>query len=127
VLQPDDGTPFHSFGYWDANDACLGQWLTVFTEIQKMIERGGDFTYEFPYPDQGDPKLEFIFSNGLVRIVTTCYTDDTWTEIEETREQSTTRMEFETLMRNALQLIERTILKASPTNGAAWLERNRRG
>jgi hypothetical protein len=127
ILQPENGTPFHNFGYWDANDACLGQWLTVFTRMQKLIDSGGNFTYKFPYPDQGDPKLEFIFSDDSVRIVTTCYTDDSWTEIEESWEQSTTRLEFEKLVRDALGLIERTILDSSPTNGPAWLERNRGG
>lgn len=127
VLQPENGTPFHNFGYWDANDACLGQWLTVFTRMQKLIDGGGNFSYEFPYPDQGDPRLEFIFSDESVRIVTTCYTDDSWTEVEETWEQSTARWEFEKLVRDALELITRTILDASPTIGPAWLERNRGG
>ncbi|QDV29459.1 hypothetical protein Spb1_13650 [Planctopirus ephydatiae] len=125
ILQPEGGTPFHNFGYWDANDACLGQWLGVFTEIQRLIDKGGSFTYEFQYRDQGDPKLEFVFSDDSVRIVTTCYTDDSWTEVEESWEQSTTRLEFATLVRDALLLIERTILEASPANGAAWIQRNR--
>ena len=82
ILQPENGTPFHNFGYWDANDACLGQWLTVFTRIKKLIDGGGNVTHEFPYPDQGDPKLEFIFSVDAVRIVTTCYTDDNWMRLK---------------------------------------------
>jgi hypothetical protein len=127
ILQPENGTPFHNLGYWDANDACLGQWLTVFTRIQKLIDGGGNFKYEFPYPDQGDPKLEFIFSDDAVRIVTTCYTDDNWSEVEESWEQSTTRSEFEKLVRDALGLIESTILDSSPANGPAWLDRNRGG
>ena len=127
VLQPENGTPFHNFGYWDAGDACLGQWLTVFTRIQKHIAAGGDFVYEFPYPDQGDPQLQFIFSGQSVVIRTTFYLDDSWTDVEETLEQSTTRTEFENLISNALELIESTVMDASPSNGAAWLNRNRGG
>ncbi len=127
VLQPDHGTPFHSFGYWDANDACLGQWLTVFTRIQQRIDAGGDFVYEFPYPDQGDPRLEFIFAGDTATIRTTYYTDDNWTEIEESSEQSTTRLELEKLVRDALRMIRQTVVEASPIVGLAWLERNRRG
>lgn len=127
ILQSREGTKFHNFGYWDANDACLGQWLTVFTRIQRLIDKGGNFKYEFPYPDQGDPKLEFVFSDELVQIVTTCYTDDSWTEIEESWEQSSTRLEFETLVRDAVELIEQAIVDASPSIGPAWLERHRGG
>ena len=127
VLQPANGTPFHNFGYWDAGDACLGQWLAVFTRIQKHFDTGGDFTYEFPYPDQGDPRLQFIVSGESVVIRTTYYFDDSWTDVEETTEQSTTRAEFETLIADALELINSTVLAASPTNGPAWLDRNRGG
>lgn len=127
VLQPENGTPFHSFGYWDANDACLGQWLTVFTRIQNLFDAEGDFVYEFPYPDQGDPRLEFILAGETATIRTTFYTDDSWTEIEEFSEQSTTRLELEKLIRDALKMIEQTVVEASPHVGLAWLERNRGG
>jgi hypothetical protein len=127
LLTLNNGTPLYSFGYWDMNDACVGQWLTVFTELKKLMDGGGDFTYEFPYPDQGDPKLEFVFSDESVQIVTTCYTDDSWVEVETTSEQSTDRLEFAKMVRDALGLIEKTILDASPGNGIAWLERNRGG
>lgn len=127
VLQPDNGMPFHNFGYWDANDACLGQWLTVFSRIQQRIDARGDFVYEFPYPDQGDPRLEFILAGDTATIRTTCYTDDSWTDIEEFFEQTTTRVEFEKLVREALKRIEESVVEASPHVGLAWLERNRRG
>ena len=99
----------------------------MFTRIQKHIAAGGDFVYEFPYPDQGDPQLQFIFSGQSVVIRTTFYFDDSWTDVEETLEQSTTRTEFENLISNALELIESTVMDASPSNGAAWLNRNRGG
>ena len=121
VLQPENGTPFHSFGYWDAGDACLGQWWAIFTRIQQHFDAGGDFVYECPYPDQGDPQLQFIVSGQSVVIRTTFYHDDNWTDVEETSEQSTTRVELEKLISDALALSE----YASPSNGLAWLERNR--
>lgn len=127
VLQPDNGTPFHNFGYWDTNDACLGQWLTVFTRIQDRIDAGGDFVFEFPYPDQGDPQLEFVLVGDTATIRTTYYTDDSWTDVEESSEQSTTRLEFEKLVSDALKMIQQTVVEASPQVGFAWLERNRRG
>lgn len=126
VLQAESGTPFHSFGYWDANDACLGQWLTVFSRIQRHIDNGGDFVYEFPYPDQGDPQLEFIVVGESARIRTTFYSDDRWVNVEEMSEQTTSRLEFEKLVRDALTVIEQTVLESSPKVGPAWLERNRR-
>lgn len=127
VLQPDNGTPFHNFGYWDTNDACLGQWLTVFTRIQERIDAGGDFVFEFPYPDQGDPQLEFIVVGDMAIIRTTYYADDRWTVVEKSSVQSTTRLEFEKLVSDALKLIQQTVLEASPQVGVAWLERNLRG
>ncbi|MCE9605810.1 MAG: hypothetical protein K8U03_13020 [Planctomycetia bacterium] len=125
IIQPNRGTPFHNFGYWDLNDACIGQWLAVFTQLRKRFGDGGNFTYEFPYPDQGEPKLEFIFNDETVLIRTTFFTDDSWTKIEDTVEQFTTRAEFESLISEALRLIEITVLTASPTNGSQWLKRNR--
>jgi hypothetical protein len=125
VLQPDKGTPFHSFGYWDANDACLGQWLTVFNRLQQNFLAGADFVYEFPYPDQGDPRLEFVLAGDTATIRTTYYTNDSWSEIEDCSEQSTTRLELEKLVSDALGMIQQTVVEASPQVGPAWLARNR--
>ena len=74
-----------------------------------------------------EPQLEFIFSIDLVTIRTTYYTDDLWSEIEDSTEQTTNRESFEQCVRDAINLIETTILRAIPTAGAAWLARQKGG
>ena len=127
VFRPDGENAIHNFGYWNPSDACIGQWITVLTRMNNLIQAGGNFTYEYPYPDQGDPKLEFIFEGGTVTVRTTFYTDDSWSEIEEQTEQSANRLSFERCVTDALKLIDETVLSENSTVGADWLKRQKGG
>ena len=127
IIRPDGKNAIHNFGYWNPSDACIGEWITVFMRMNKQIESGGDFTFEYPYPDQGDPQLQFIFTGATVTVRTTYYTDDSWSQIEEQTEQSADRASFEQCVDGALSMIQETILEANPTVGAEWLKRQRGG
>lgn len=122
-IRLSNGNTIYNFGYWNEEDACLGEWYTVFKEIKRLLSEGGDFIYDFPYIDQGDPQLEFIFTGDSAKIKTTYYTDDNWDEVEEIVEELTERALFTDVIYQAIESIETNILEASPEIGRKWLER----
>lgn len=114
-----------NFGYWSFSDACIGGWYCVFNRIKKRFEEGDCFTYGYQYPDQGEPKLEFVFKVDDIVIRTTFYTDDSWIEVEEMKEQQIARASFEDFILKSINLIENEILDSSQKVAKRWLKRNK--
>jgi hypothetical protein len=121
------GYVIFSFGFWGESDACIGDWYSVLNELAAMLAGIDDFTYEYPYPDQGDPTLEFSVTPEEVTIRLIHENDEVHSEPKPTTEQTISRNEFDGLVDMAIRLVENTIKRASPIVGPRWLERNKRG
>ena len=122
-----NGHVIFNFGFWGESDACIGDWYCVLNELAAMLSGVDDFTYEYPYPDQGDPTLEFSVTPEEVAIRLIHETDATDDEPTAMLNQTISRVEFDVLVDKAIRLIENTIKRASPIVGPRWLERNKRG
>jgi len=126
-LKPKDDAPIFNYGYWGVDDACIGDWYSVLHDLIAMAIGVDDFTYEYPYPDQGDPVVEFVFGPKSVNVRTVFYANDSGAEPERIDEVIVERGAFEAMLETGVKAIEKAITRASPTAGAAWLKRNKRG
>ena len=129
-IRPNGTDPIHNFGYWNERDACIGQWYFFLLDLKGYVDGCELFEESFPYPDQSDPKLEFIGRRDEITIRTSCFDDDwfgdTNAQPDDVDEQTITRKSCRQMVDMAIELIESSILTASPKIGQKWLDRNGR-
>ncbi len=121
----DDNTNF-KFG-WSFSHSYIGEWYYVLQRMHRKILKGENFSYEYPFPGQGEPILEFVFDTIEVLVRTTYYLDDSWTVVDERSEIEEERFErkiFELIVSECIKKIEETVLVASQTEGKKWIARN---
>lgn len=122
-----DGDVLFNYGFNGPSDACIGDWVTTLHELQRMLSGIECFSYEYPFPDQGDPTLEFGVTDVDVTIRLLHYESDPKTCPHSMEPKTIPRNDFSSFVDTAIQLISDTITQASPCEGRHWLKRHTGG